>query len=337
MKMTRLIKNPELRTPIALMLGGMVVFGIAGFVISPLSGILVFLAAIFFIAVYLVSTARRYHDIANLCESIDRVLHGCDELIISNAREGELSLLESEISKMTVRLREQADGLRADKLKMSDAIADISHQLRTPLTSMNLTISRLIGSETAPEERARLLYSLRSQLSRIDTLIEALLKMSKLDAGTAMMKKEKISVRELVNKAASPFAVPMELRGQTIDISVGDEHFVGDMTWTLEAVGNIIKNCMEHTPDGGVITIRALEGPLFCEIKIGDSGSGIAPTDLPHIFERFYKGKNAPPTSIGIGLALARAVIVEQGGTLTAANLPQGGAVFTIRFYKGVV
>lgn len=337
MRPANIFKNPELRLPIVLSLCGTAFFTVIGFILSVYAGILVLSASIFFTALYYFATARRYQSIANLCESIDRVLHGCDELFIATSREGELSLLESEISKMTVRLREQADGLRRDKHRMSDAIADISHQLRTPLTSMNLTISRLIGSEAAPEDRAKLLYSLRSQLSRIETLIEALLKMSKLDAGTAMMKKEDLSVRELIDKALSPFAVPMELRGQSLEVAVGDERFVGDMTWTLEAICNIIKNCTEHTPEGGVIKITASECPLFCEIRISDNGYGIDPADLPHIFERFYRGKSAPATSIGIGLALARAVITEQGGTLTAANLPHGGALFTVRFYKGVV
>lgn len=333
----KLLENSEVRCTLAVMAVGAAIFSILASFISPLSGIVTFAASAFLIAAYLVATGRRYRNIADLCESIDRVLHGFDDLFIAKSREGELSLLETEISKMTACLRERSDGLRRDKVRMSDAIADISHQLRTPLTSMNLTLSRLIGDELSGSERTKLLFSLKSQMTRIDTLIEALLKMSKLDAGTAQMKKERLGVRTLVDRACIPFEVPMELRGQTLEISVADEHFVGDMTWTLEALGNIIKNCIEHTPDGGTIRIIAAECPLYTEIKISDSGDGIAPEDLPRIFDRFYKGKGSPETSIGIGLALSRAVVSEQGGTLTAANAVGGGAVFTIRFYKGVV
>lgn len=333
----KLLKNSEVRQTLAIMSIGAVIFSIISLLISPVSAIVTLAASAFLIAAYLIATGRRYRDIADLCETLDRVLHGFDDIFIAKSREGELSLLEVEISKMTARLRERSDGLRRDKVKMSDAIADISHQLRTPLTSMNLTLSRLIGDELSGSERTRLLFSLKSQMTRIDTLIEALLKMSKLDAGTAQMKKERLSVRALAERARAPFEIPMELREQTLDISVADEHFVGDMTWTLEAICNIIKNCIEHTPDGGVIKITASEGPLFTEIKIIDGGDGIAPEDLPHIFDRFYKGKGSPETSVGIGLALARAVVSEQGGTLTAANSRDGGAVFTVRFYKGVV
>ncbi len=333
----KLLKNPEVRRTLAVMSIGAAIFSSLAFLISPLSGIVTLAASAFLIAAYLIETGRRYRNIADLCEAIDRVLHGFDDLFIAKSREGELSLLETEISKMTACLRERSDGLRRDKLRMSDAIADISHQLRTPLTSMNLTLSRLIGDELSGSERTKLLFSLKSQMTRIDTLIEALLKMSKLDAGTAQMKKEHLSVRTLIDRACIPFEVPMELRGQTLEITVADEHFVGDMTWTLEALGNIIKNCIEHTPDGGTIRISAAESSLYTEIKISDSGCGIAPEDLPRIFDRFYKGKGSPETSIGIGLALSRAVVSEQGGTLTAANAASGGAVFTIRFYKGVV
>jgi signal transduction histidine kinase len=169
-------------------------------------------------------------------------------------------------------------------------------------------------------------------------LISTLLKISKLDAGTVKFKSEPVSVPQLVKKASEPFAVPMDLRGQQLrtDISAGAA-FLGDLYWTSEAIGNIIKNCTENTPEGGEIGITAAENALYTEIVIEDSGCGIDEADLPHIFERFYKGKNSSEQSAGIGLALARMIIAAENGTVKAENKKDGGARFTVRFYKSTV
>jgi signal transduction histidine kinase len=175
-------------------------------------------------------------------------------------------------------------------------------------------------------------------LEHIDHLVTVILKLSKFDAGTVELKKETVSVADLISKASEPFLVPMELRNQQLCVNInGNASFSGDLAWTAEAVGNILKNCMEHTPEGGVIKIDASENALFTEIVISDSGSGIDRDDLPHIFERFYRGKNASGQNYGIGLALARLIISEQNGTIKAENAAGGGARFTVRFYKSVV
>ena len=233
--------------------------------------------------------------------------------------------------------REQADLLQKDKVRMSDAIVDISHQLRTPLTSMNLTVSMLSCEEVAKEKRLQLTHDLKKSLARIDWLIEALLKISKIDAGTAQFVSEPVLVKELIRKAAEPILVPMELKGQTMHVSAEGERYTGDIYWSVEALGNILKNCMEHTPVGGNIYIEARETAIFTEIAVRDDGEGFSEGDIPHLFERFYKGKNASADSVGIGLALARMIVVMQNGTVTAGNSRDGGAEFIIRFYKGVV
>ena len=140
----------------------------------------------------------------------------------------------------------------------------------------------------------------------------------------------------MIAKSVSPVLIPIELKEQTLDVSAQGQ-FSGDLAWTSEALGNIVKNCMEHTPNGGRIEIVAKETPLFAEITVSDSGSGIDKDDLPHVFERFYKGKNSSGNSFGIGLALARMIVTSQNGTLKAENKPEGGAKFTMRFYKGAV
>ena len=187
------------------------------------------------------------------------------------------------------------------------------------------------------EYGSSLARELHAQLSRTASLIETLLKLSKIDAGAVQFRSDETSVCDVVERAAQPFGIAMELRGQNLQLSIGDEHFCGDLLWTTEAVGNLIKNCVEHTPDGGEITVTAKETALFTQIEIADTGEGFASEDIPYLFDRFYKGKNATPQSIGIGLSLSQAIVTAQNGTIRAANRPDGGAVFTIKFYKTVI
>lgn len=286
--------------------------------------------------IYCVSTYKRYRRISSLADDINQVLHGDSSIDFDNYSEGELSILHSEIYKMTVRLREQQQKLINDKKYLADSLADISHQIRTPLTSINLLVERLSASGLTDECRHQLTNELYGLLDRIDWLITTLLKISKLDAGTVSFNKETVSLEVLINKSCAPLLIPIELRGQELIIRAEGD-FYGDSAWTSEAVGNIVKNCMEHTPDGGRIEIDAAETALYSEIVIKDNGTGISPEDLPRIFERFYKGKNSDGKSFGIGLALSRMIIAGQRGTVKAENRKSAGAMFTLRFYKGTV
>lgn len=286
--------------------------------------------------VFCISTYKRYQRISSLADDINQVLHGDSSIDFDNYSEGELSILHSEIYKMTIRLREQQQKLMKDKEYLADSLADISHQIRTPLTSINLLVERLSASGLTDEFRHQLTNELYELLSRIDWLITTLLKISKLDAGTVSFNKETVSLETLINKSCAPLLIPIELRGQELIIRAEGD-FYGDPAWTSEAVGNIVKNCMEHTPEGGRIEINAAETALYSEIVIKDNGTGISPEDLPHIFERFYKGKNSDGKSFGIGLALSRMIIAGQKGTVKAENRKNAGAVFTLRFYKGTV
>ena len=286
--------------------------------------------------VFCISTYKRYQRISSLADDINQVLHGDSSIDFDNYSEGELSILHSEIYKMTIRLREQQQKLMKDKEYLADSLADISHQIRTPLTSINLLVERLSASGLTDECRHQLTNELYELLDRIDWLITTLLKISKLDAGTVSFNKETVSLETLIKKSCSPLLIPIELHGQELIIRAEGD-FYGDPAWTSEAVGNIVKNCMEHTPDGGRIEIDAAETALYSEIVIKDNGTGISPEDLPHIFERFYKGKDSDGKSFGIGLALSRMIIAGQKGTVKAENRKNAGAMFTIRFYKGTV
>ncbi len=333
----KFLRNPEVKKSLIWHVIISVFAVAAAFVWNERFGVFVLFLCAVFTSVHCITTYRRYKRIYNLSADIDRLLHGDDENISLNRyAEGELGVLQSEIHKMTVRLREQKQQLVNDKVYLADSIADISHQIRTPLTSINLLVHRLSESGLSEEKRIKLFHELISLLSRIDWLITALLKISKLDAGTVQFKRENVALSELISKTAEPLLVPIELRSQNLSINA-EGGFCGDVSWTQEALGNILKNCMEHTPAGGRLQITANENALFSEIVISDNGCGIDKEDMPHIFERFYKGKNSDDKSFGIGLALARMIITAQNGTVKAENNPLGGARFTVRFYKGTV
>ncbi len=337
MKLSELLKNPEIRRQLAAFAAVSVLFAAGMAFLHPAAALLMLAAGALFCLLTLLFHRKRYEALARLSDSVNRVLHRAETETIEASEEGELAILSSDIQKMALRLQEQAARLREDKLRMSDAIADISHQLRTPLTSLNLTVSLLEGPDVPPERRLKLTRDLKTSLNRIDRLIEALLKMARLDAGAVVFRKERLAVSSLLRDAARPLMVPMELRGQALVDETGNAGFDGDRLWCTEALGNLLKNCMEHTPAGGTVTVGAEETALFTRITVRDTGEGFDPEDLPLLFERFHKGKNALPGSIGIGLALAQAVIAAQDGTVRAENAPGGGAMFTVTFYKGVV
>lgn len=334
--MMKLLKNKEVRDVLLWQFSVAVIACSLCFWFDLRAGLTAVALSLLFMLVFCISTYKRYQRISSLADDINQVLHGDSSIDFDNYSEGELSILHSEIYKMTIRLREQQQKLINDKKYLADSLADISHQIRTPLTSINLLVERLSATGLTDECRHQLTNELYELLGRIDWLITTLLKISKLDAGTVSFNKETVSLETLIKRSCSPLLIPMELHGQEL-ILRAEGDFYGDPAWTSEAVGNIVKNCMEHTPDGGRIEIDAAETALYSEIVIKDNGTGISPEDLPRIFERFYKGKNSDGKSFGIGLALSRMIIAEQKGTVKAENRKNAGVMFTIRFYKGTV
>ena len=334
--MMKLLKNKEVRGALLWQLSVSVIACPLCFLFDLRAGLTAVVLSLLLMLIYCIGTYKRYRRIASLADDINHVLHGDSPIDFDNYSEGELSILHSEIYKMTIRLREQQQKLLSDKNYLADSLADISHQIRTPLTSINLLVERLSASGLTDECRHQLTNELYGLLDRIDWLITTLLKISKLDAGAVQFNKETVSLEMLINKSCAPLLIPIELRGQEL-IICAEGNFYGDPAWTSEAVGNIVKNCMEHTPDGGKIEIEAAENALYSEIIIKDNGTGISPEDLPHIFERFYKGKDSDGKSFGIGLAISRMIIAGQKGTVKAENRKNTGAMFTLRFYKGTV
>ena len=328
--------NKELRISLILLGVATAILTLIAMSISITAGALVLLLGLIAITVHLATEYYRYRKLQKLSSDLDKLLISGTLLPIREYSEGELSILANQIQKMTLRLTESAEAIKADKIYLADSLADISHQLRTPLTAMNLTTTMLRDPELPTEKRMELTGELRSLLTRTEWLVETLLKLSKLDAGTVKLAQNPVRVKNLIARAAKPIAIPMDLRNQTLIINCAEVTFTGDLIWTAEAIGNILKNCMEHTPEGGTITITAQDTALYTQIEVQDTGAGFDAKDIPHLFERFYKGSNASETSYGIGLALARTVITAQNGTVQAMNTDTG-AKFVIKFYKQVI
>ena len=328
--------NKELRFSLILLLAATIIMTCIVFFVSVTAGILVSVVGLLSILIYMITEGYRYRKLQRISSDLDALLVSGTPIPIHDYDEGELSILANQIQKITLRLKESAEIVAADKKYLADSLADISHQLRTPLTAMNLTTSMLRNPNLTDDQRMGLTGELRSLLTRTDWLVETLLKLSKLDAGTVQLTKELIAVRELISRAAAPIAIPMDLRNQRLIVNCDGEQFQGDLIWTSEAFGNILKNCMEHTPEGGTITVTAEETPLYTQITVEDTGTGFDPKDIPHLFERFYKGSNATQNSYGIGLALAKTIVTAQNGTIQAKN-SSTGAKFIIKFYKQVI
>lgn len=287
-------------------------------------------------AISIFFTYQRYNRIAELSLFIDKLLHGDETVSFEQFKEGELSVLQDELSKMTKRLTLQAESLKTEKGNLADALADISHQLKTPLTSLNILNASLCNEKITDEERYELIRKQTMLLSRMEWLIATLLKISKLDAGTIILKPQEVFLKDVVEKAIRPLEIAAELKMQTIkEMIPTDLKLTLDPQWTAEALGNVIKNCIEHSPEYGNIEIRAIDRPLLTQITIIDNGTGFKEEDIPHLFERFYQGNVVAFGNAGLGLALAKVIINNHGGVIKAENCESGGAKFEICFYRG--
>ena len=324
--------NKELRQGLLLYGAVTTVLAVAGWFHSPLTALLVFLGGAVGALVYFLTEYRRYKKLESLSAQLRRLLQNGTSLSIADYEEGELSVLASELQKVTLRLKENAEALTRDKRFLVDSLADISHQLRTPLTTMNLTLG-LLKNDPAPAERDELLREFSTLLDRMEWLVETLLKLSRLDAGMVPFKPEALTAGDLFTRSSEPLLIPMELKEQVLQAEGEETTLSVDPAWTAEAIGNILKNCVEHTPEGGTIKLSAEDNAIYTALVIEDDGPGFDIKDLPHLFERFYKGKIGTSNGFGIGLSLAQKIITAQGGTIRALN-GQSGACFTIRFYK---
>ena len=280
-----MLRNGEVKISAAIFAVLFAVGAAAGFSTSLFSGFLALGLCAACAALYYGTLASRYRHMKKLVQSIDRVLHGHEDLDIVSYREGELSILQNELSKLLSRLREQADLLEKEKMQMVDFIADISHQIRTPLTSAGLMLENL-HSTAGPEESARQIKEIEKQLVRVQTLVSALLKLARLDAGAIVFKKEPVAFDELIDKVMEPFAILMELKGQTLQKKT-EGSFNGDFMWTCEPSARV--------------KIRSFQ-KLFCAIRAPALTKGICPTCLTG----FTADRAPPPKALALDLPLPK-------------------------------
>lgn len=295
-----------------------------------------FLLGVILTLTFYIVTKKRYKKIADLNNYLSLVCAGNYMIDIKDNTEGELSILKNNLYKVIVLLRSKNELLEKDKIYLADSLADISHQLKTPLTSLMVMVD-LLKDEKNIDKQKEFISIIEIQISKIKWLVENLLKLSKLDAGTIKFKKEKIDVLSVITKSLSPFLVQMEMKNISLETTINDFSFTGDLNWTSEAVENIIKNCIEHTAHNGKLNIKTGVTNIYSYIKITDNGCGIKKKDLPHIFERFYQGENSSKESVGIGLALAKTIVENQGGTIDVTSEENIGTEFIIKFNKMVV
>ena len=304
--------------------------------IEPVCALITLLLGGVLTGVFVWQTKKRYNKLSDLNNYLSAVCSGNYDLKISENTEGELSILSNNLYKVITILKSQNEMLIADKTYLADSLADISHQLKTPLTSM-MVMTDLLKENNQPEKRDEFLSIIEGQLDKMKWLITNLLKLSKLDAGTADFKREPFLIKVVIEQSIKPFLVTLDLKQIELINSVEDFTFTGDDGWTAEAFGNIIKNCIEHTDKNGRLEILSSRTSLYNSIIIRDNGCGIAKEDLPHIFERFYHGKNSHSDSVGIGLALAKTVLEKERATVAVKSEVGVGSEFEIRFYNAIV
>lgn len=279
---------------------------------------------------------KREEKISDINSYIGKVNSGNYELKIEENGEDELTKLRNELYKTTVLLRETAENSEKEKTNLSNSLTDISHQLKTPLTSIRIMIDNIQNNPDMDEKtRNEFIEDISKQIDWISSLVISLLKLAKFDAGSIVMRDEEINVKKLIQNIISNLAILIDIKDIKIEENISEQiTLFADYNWQIEALTNIIKNCVEHSFDGGKIKIEAESNSVFTKIIITDEGEGIEKNDLNRIFERFYKSAKSSENSIGIGLALAKTIIEKERGYIKVESEVGKGTKFEIKYLK---
>lgn len=284
---------------------------------------------------FIINKSKRNKKINKIIELISSINRRNFDIDIEEYTEDELSGLKQEIYKTSLMLRSEADNQLKDKLNLKDSLSDISHQLKTPLTSITIMIDNILDNDDIDTKtRRKFLINIKREIININFLVQNLLKLSKFDANVIKFNKEDVLIKNIVDEAIKKVSALSELKGISIKVS-GDKNATinCDFMWEVEAISNIIKNSIEHIGNDGFVEINYTKNKAYSRILIRDNGVGIDSEDLPHIFDRFYKGKNTGRDSVGIGLALSKSIIEKDNGSISVKSTPNIGTIFTIKFF----
>lgn len=303
-------------------------------VYNILFGIIIFSLTSFFYIKYIQKENKKIEEINKY---LIEILNGNYNINIKDYKEGSISNLKNDIYNITMILKKQKEKALLDKKNLEIVLSDISHQLKTPLTSMYVINDILRDENIDKNLKEEFLDKNKKQLERIEWLITSLLKISRLDSGTVKLKKEKCNIKEIIQKAVEPISISLELKNQKIEL-IGDDNVYAylDFNWTVEAILNILKNAHEHSHEESTINVKYGENNLYTFIEITDNGEGIDSKDIKNIFKRFYKC-TSNKESIGIGLNMSYTIIDKQNGTITAQSKKGKYTTFTIKFYKNII
>ena len=298
--------------------------------------LLTILFDIIIILIFYIYDKNNSKKINEITKMISKINNRQFDIDINDFKEGELSILKNEISKTTTMLRQVADNSIKDKINLKDSLGDISHQLKTPLTSITIMIDNILDNPDMDEKtRKKFLINIKREIININFLVMSLLKLSKFDANVVKFNKEEVYIKDIIKESIKNVSMIKELKNISIKVS-GDNNItlLCDYKWQVESITNILKNSIEHTDEYGIVEINYSENKLYTRILIKDNGKGIDSEDLSHIFDRFYKGKKCSEDSIGIGLSLSKTIIEKEGGSITAKSTPNVGTIFTIKYLK---
>ena len=295
--------------------------------------ILISIIILFLFIKYNNSKDKKLNEITKYIEEINNKNYKLD---IDDNTEDELSILKNEVYKTTIMLKEVADNSKQDKLNLKNSLSDISHQLKTPLTSITILLDNIIENPKMDNEtRNEFIKDIKREITNINFLVQSLLKLSKLDADSVKFLNDNVYISEIIDNSIKNVSVLCDLKNVDIEVNGNKTAKIYcDLKWQVEAITNILKNCVEHSNNNGKIIIDYEENQVYSKITIKDYGVGIYQEDLPHIFERFYKGKNSSSESVGIGLALSKTIIESNNGYIGVESEVGIGTKFTIKYFK---
>lgn len=291
--------------------------------------------ALSIILLYLKHEKDQNKEIKKIVKCIEEINKKNYSINIDENSEDELSILKNELYKITIMLKEDAENSKKDKLKLKDSLSDISHQLKTPLTSINIMLDNILDNpDMNNNTKEKFIQNIKREITNISSLATEILKLSKFDASVIKFEKEQVFINDLVEGAISNVEMMAELKNINIEVTNQDNiKLVCDAKWQTEAITNILKNCIEHSKNDSTIMVDIDSNKIYKQITIRDNGEGIDEKDLPHIFERFYKGKNSSKDSVGIGLALAKTIIEKDNGSIKVDSKKGKQTIFIIKYY----